>query len=299
MEQKKLKLNIMETNRNGLKLREKVLLKAQIRKKKILLICRDITKFKKLEFEIKESQARFGELADYVPEIQFWKLLQTREGKSVVQKTREMLELVLDNIPQLIYWKDTNLTYMGCNKNFALLNNIQEPTSIIGRKDEDLTWLKSQKDVHVRTITETIEVLRNFDSDRYSSYSFYHSFIRNFSYLSLFHIYSNYLTEDFFIRNLIEIQSSSIRRIWCPFFVAHAGMSVFDLGSVANISRILPGANFPIFSSAFNIGKGQSKPLTSIVLSQFSSFLVNYYDLMKVVYDWLLFINYIIKFCGK
>ena len=113
------------------------------KKKKILLICRDITKFKKLEFEIKESQARFGELADYVPEIQFWKLLQTREGKSVVQKTREMLELVLDNIPQLIYWKDTNLTYMGYNKNFALLNNIQEPTSIIGRKDEDLTWLKT------------------------------------------------------------------------------------------------------------------------------------------------------------
>ena len=112
-------------------------------KKKVLLICRDITKFKKLEFEIKESQARFGELADYVPEIQFWKLLQTREGKSVVQKTREMLELVLDNIPQLIYWKDTNLVYMGCNKNFALLNKIQEPTSIIGRTDEDLIWLKT------------------------------------------------------------------------------------------------------------------------------------------------------------
>ncbi|MFX0002812.1 MAG: PAS domain S-box protein [Candidatus Hermodarchaeota archaeon] len=112
-------------------------------KKKVLLICRDITKFKKLEFEIKESQTRFGELADYVPEIQFWKLLQTREGKSVVQKTREMLELVLDNIPQLIYWKDTNLVYMGCNKNFALLNKIKEPTSIIGMKDEDLIWLKT------------------------------------------------------------------------------------------------------------------------------------------------------------
>ncbi|MFX1378701.1 MAG: PAS domain S-box protein [Promethearchaeota archaeon] len=118
--------------------------------KKILLICRDISKFKKLEFEIKESQARFGELADYVPEIQFWKLLQTREGKSVMQKTREMLELVLDNIPQLIYWKDTNLVYMGCNKSFALLNQIQQPTSIIGSKDEDLSWLKT----NVKSIQE-------------------------------------------------------------------------------------------------------------------------------------------------
>jgi len=125
--------------------------------KKVILICRDITKFKKLEFEIKESQARFSELADYVPEIQFWKLLQTREGKSVVQKTREMLELVLDNIPQLIYWKDTNMVYMGCNKKFALLNEITEPTSIIGRTDKDLIWFKN----NVKSIQDReIEVMR-------------------------------------------------------------------------------------------------------------------------------------------
>ncbi|MFX1599281.1 MAG: PAS domain S-box protein [Promethearchaeota archaeon] len=133
--------------------------------KKIFLICRDITKFKNLEFEIKESQARFGELADYVPEIQFWKLLQTREGKSVVQKTREMLELVLDNIPQLIYWKDTNLVYMGCNKNFALLNKIIEPTSIIGRTDDDLIWFKD----NMKFIqTREMEIMKN-DTAEYNT----------------------------------------------------------------------------------------------------------------------------------
>lgn len=131
----------------------RIFIESEDNRKKYFLIFRDITKFKKLEFEIKDSQARFGELADYVPEIQFWKLLQTREGKSVVQKTREMLELVLDNIPQLIYWKDTNLVYMGCNKNFALLNQIIEPTSIIGRTDEDLIWIKSNvKHIQAREI---------------------------------------------------------------------------------------------------------------------------------------------------
>ncbi|MFX1570779.1 MAG: PAS domain S-box protein [Promethearchaeota archaeon] len=127
-------------------------------KKKVLLICREITKFKDLEFKMQRSQARFGELADYVPEIQFWKLLQTREGKSVAQKTREMLELVLDNIPQLIYWKDTNLVYMGCNKNFALLNHISEPTSIIGSTDEDIIWIKD----NVKSIkSKENEVMKN------------------------------------------------------------------------------------------------------------------------------------------
>ncbi|MFW9902624.1 MAG: hypothetical protein ACFFDY_15255, partial [Candidatus Thorarchaeota archaeon] len=132
--------------------------------KKVLLICREITKFKDLEFKMQKSQKRFGELADYVPEIQFWKLLQTREGKSVAQKTREMLELVLDNIPQLIYWKDTNLVYMGCNKNFALLNQITEPTSIIGSTDEDLIWIKD----NVKSIkSKEIEVMKN-DSAEYN-----------------------------------------------------------------------------------------------------------------------------------
>ncbi len=127
------------------------------KKKKAILLSREISKFKKLEFEIKKSQARFGDLADYIPEIQFWKLLQTREGKSVVQKTREMLELVLDNIPQLIYWKDTKLVYMGCNKNFALLNKIDEPTSIIGSTDGDLIWLKK----NLKSIkNKEIEVMR-------------------------------------------------------------------------------------------------------------------------------------------
>ncbi|MFX1391695.1 MAG: PAS domain S-box protein [Promethearchaeota archaeon] len=126
-------------------------------KKKIFIICREITKFKSFEIELKKSQARFDDLADSIPEIQFWKLLQTREGKNVVQQTREMLELVFDNIPQLIYWKDTRLVYMGCNKNFALLNNIKEPTSIIGRTDKDLSWLKDNLDSIQKKENEVIK----------------------------------------------------------------------------------------------------------------------------------------------
>ena len=133
--------------------------------KKVFLICRDITKFKKFEFDLNKSHARFDDLADSLPEIQFWKLLQTREGKTVVQKTREMLELIFDNIPQLIYWKDTNLVYMGCNKNFALLNKIKEPTSIIGRTDKDLIWLKD----NVKFIQDReTEVMRN-DNPEYNA----------------------------------------------------------------------------------------------------------------------------------
>ncbi|MFX0140523.1 MAG: PAS domain-containing protein, partial [Candidatus Hodarchaeota archaeon] len=132
--------------------------------KKVFLICRDITKFKKFEFDLDKSYARFDELADSLPEIQFWKLLQTREGKTVVQKTREMLELILDNIPQLIYWKDTNLVYMGCNKNFALLNKLKEPSNVIGMLDNDLIWLKGD----VKSIQENEHRIMKNDTPEYN-----------------------------------------------------------------------------------------------------------------------------------
>jgi len=111
--------------------------------KKIFLICRDITNFKKMEEYYKNSQVKLNQLADSLPEIRYWKYLQSKEGIKIVQKTREMLELVIDNIPELIYWKDKNLVYLGCNKNYAQLNGIQDPSNIVGKTDNDLTWLKN------------------------------------------------------------------------------------------------------------------------------------------------------------
>lgn len=109
---------------------------------KVILFSREITKFKKMEQEIKARQLKFNELTETLPEIRYWKFLQSKKGIAAYQKTREMLELVIDNIPQLIYWKDTNLNYLGCNKNFATLTGIKDPINIIGKNDDDLGWIK-------------------------------------------------------------------------------------------------------------------------------------------------------------
>lgn len=109
---------------------------------KVILFSREITKFKKMEQKIKARQARFYELTETLPEIRYWKFLQSKNGIAAYQKTREMLELVIDNIPQLIYWKDTNLNYLGCNQNFATLTGIKNTINIIGKRDEDLRWIK-------------------------------------------------------------------------------------------------------------------------------------------------------------
>jgi len=66
---------------------------------KVILVSREITKFKKLEQEIKGRQARFNELTEPLPEIRYWKFLQSKKGIAACQKTSEMLEL--ENYPSL------------------------------------------------------------------------------------------------------------------------------------------------------------------------------------------------------
>ncbi|MFW9895671.1 MAG: PAS domain S-box protein, partial [Candidatus Thorarchaeota archaeon] len=136
---------------------------------KVFLICRDITKLKDCERDLKQTQTRFNQLADTLPEIKYWKLLQSKEGMTAVQKTREMLELVINNIPQLIYWKDKNLNYLGCNTNFAVFNGLDNPHSIIGRSDKELKWVSKNID-YIQE--QELKVMRN-NSPEYNNIEFY------------------------------------------------------------------------------------------------------------------------------
>ena len=48
------------------------------------------------------------------------------------------LRLIIDSIPQQIFWKDTNLVFRGCNKNWAMYAQLDSPASVIGKTDYDL-----------------------------------------------------------------------------------------------------------------------------------------------------------------
>lgn len=53
-------------------------------------------------------------------------------------RSRQMLQLVVDNIPMMTFWKDSDLVYMGCNQAFASQMGLSSPTDIIGKTDFDL-----------------------------------------------------------------------------------------------------------------------------------------------------------------
>ena len=50
----------------------------------------------------------------------------------------QLLQLVLDTIPQKVFWKDLNLVYLGCNRLFAKDAGLSSPEEIAGRTDFDL-----------------------------------------------------------------------------------------------------------------------------------------------------------------
>ncbi|MCC3584348.1 PAS domain S-box protein [Microcoleus sp. PH2017_30_WIL_O_A] len=62
------------------------------------------------------------------------------ERTEALQKSKKMLWLVIDNIPQLIAWKDLDSVYLGGNKNFATIAGLNHPTEITGLTDYDMPW---------------------------------------------------------------------------------------------------------------------------------------------------------------
>ncbi|MBD2580572.1 adenylate/guanylate cyclase domain-containing protein [Oscillatoria sp. FACHB-1406] len=72
----------------------------------VLYIARDITESKKIETELKQS--------------------------------KQYLRLVLDNIPQQIFWKNRDSVFLGCNKNWAEAACLESAEAVVNLRDEDL-----------------------------------------------------------------------------------------------------------------------------------------------------------------
>ncbi len=68
------------------------------------------------------------------------KLRTLVQSEISMQNSQRMLRLVLENIPQCVFWKDVGLNYMGCNNNFLEFTGHKDSKEIIGRSDAELHW---------------------------------------------------------------------------------------------------------------------------------------------------------------
>lgn len=67
-------------------------------------------------------------------------ITERRQSEWRLQESRQMLQLVIDNIPQRVFWKNTQLHYLGCNRAFSMDAGLPDQQQIAGKTDHDLVW---------------------------------------------------------------------------------------------------------------------------------------------------------------
>ena len=65
-------------------------------------------------------------------------ITERKVAEEDLYRSRQMLQYILDTIPQRVFWKDRNSTYRGCNRAFATDAGLNNPAEIIGKTDFEL-----------------------------------------------------------------------------------------------------------------------------------------------------------------
>lgn len=90
----------------------------------------------------KHTSEDSNELAELRRRVEELKIAEAshKTAEEDLYQSRQMLQLVLDTIPQRVFWKDRNFSYLGCNRPFANDGGIDDPDLIIGKNDFELGW---------------------------------------------------------------------------------------------------------------------------------------------------------------
>ncbi len=67
-------------------------------------------------------------------------ITERKRAEDELYQSRQMLQSILDNIPQRVFWKDRNSRYLGCNRTFAIDAGLQDPAAITDKSDFELSW---------------------------------------------------------------------------------------------------------------------------------------------------------------
>lgn len=60
--------------------------------------------------------------------------------RSELRESRTMLQLVIDNLPQAVFWKDHELRFLGCNHRLLVDAGLSSVDEVIGKTDFEMPW---------------------------------------------------------------------------------------------------------------------------------------------------------------
>ena len=63
-----------------------------------------------------------------------------KSAEESLRESHQFIEEIINSIPVRVFWKDRNLTYLGCNKIFAQDAGFNNPKELIGKDDFQMGW---------------------------------------------------------------------------------------------------------------------------------------------------------------
>ncbi|NEQ38776.1 MAG: response regulator [Okeania sp. SIO3I5] len=99
-----------------------------------------------------QLQASFKQLQDYSQNLEQKVEVRTQE----LSKSQQLLNLVIDNIPQSIFWKDRENVYLGCNQSFASVVGMT-PQKVVGKTDYEMPWSREEADFYIKSDREVMD----------------------------------------------------------------------------------------------------------------------------------------------
>ena len=67
-------------------------------------------------------------------------ITERRAAETEARQQTELLRLIIDTAPMRVFWKDRNLTYLGCNPAFARDAGLTSPADLLGKDDYAMGW---------------------------------------------------------------------------------------------------------------------------------------------------------------
>jgi len=102
-----------------------------------------------------EIQGYLGNYHDISERKKIYSELHISEEQS--RKNAQLLQNVIEHFPGVVFWKDTESVYLGCNKNFSFGAGLSNPEEIVGKTDFDLPWADNEAAKYRADDREVIE----------------------------------------------------------------------------------------------------------------------------------------------
>ncbi len=112
----------------------------------LLGFARDMTELKRAEEELRTYRDQLEELVQQRTaqliasnEQLYVEISERKRVEAALRQSQELLQSVMDHVPQAIFWKDRDLVYLGCNRQFAQDAGVSSD-EIIGKTALDMPW---------------------------------------------------------------------------------------------------------------------------------------------------------------